>query len=924
MSQRLLFACVAAGTVALAFATGCDTEAFCFADCGEGASASNGTASGGNDSTGSFNAGGSTGAFTTGSGMGGMGPCTPTNGGLEICDGLDNDCNSVVDDIPGIDYDAVETCGLCSNNCLNKLQFMENITCTPSPMPGQTPGTCNGDCIQDYYDFDMNPDDCETFCQQTSPSDTVCNNKDDDCDGTVDDDVDLCTTTDCGSCGNICVVANGTPSCVKLDMDPTCNANNMQCQIGGCSAGWVDLDLQYATGCEYACTPTGPELCGDQIDNDCDGLVDGLDDLSMDPAIGQPCFGDPDGICALATHEGITACVNGAVACTGPDVLFEGDVLETCNNLDDDCDGITDDNPSDVGGACGTSNNYPCTFGTWQCVGGALDCAGDINPGVEICNGVDDDCDGQIDLQNGSAPSDSVGACNVPIPPPANPPGTTSPCVAGTKACVGGVVSCLGSVGPTAVTDQCGDDSNCDGTLNNQPNFLTDVTHCGNCNTNCQTGSVNAIWACVNGGCQFQGCLPGWVDLNNDQQCEYACTFVSAQEACNGQDDDCDGQIDENVLAPSPVQVCGVSPAATRPECTSQVQVTCNAGNWQCTFPAGVCGPSCALATETCDGLDNDCDGFMNENVADYGQPCASDDGLTPGHGKCRTVGTKVCLNATTTTCSATKADCNLLPGGCTELCDDVDNDCDGLVDETFNNKGTVTAHFYRPKVVRISSAPNVWTYQYEASRPDATNVVPGTGNGYWTSAPLGNTLDKTVSCSEPTKIPWFNVTPQEVEQTCQAMGGTICSTANWKTACAVTPGSGADCTWGYAPFGAACTSSFTATKQCNLGYFDFNTSSAGDQDGLLPTASALLQNCNADWTGLLGNVNPTNKLFDITGNVREITRLNASTYILMGGAFSSQAESGATCDFDFYAVESDFKFFDTGFRCCFTQDPTL
>jgi hypothetical protein len=43
-----------------------------------------------------------------------------------------------------------------------------------------------------------------------------------------------------------------------------------------------------------------------------------------------------------------------------------------------------------------------------------------------------------------------------------------------------------------------------------------------------------------------------------------------------------------------------------------------------------------------------------------------------------------------------------------------------------------------------------------------------------------------------------------------------------------------------------------------------------------------------------------------------------------MGGAFNSQAESGATCDFDFYAVDNAFKFVDAGFRCCFTQNPTL
>ena len=67
----------------------------------------------------------------------------------------------------------------------------------------------------------------------------------------------------------------------------------------------------------------------------------------------------------------------------------------------------------------------------------------------------------------------------------------------------------------------------------------------------------------------------------------------------------------------------------------AQVTVACTSGTWQCTFPAGVCtGTAAPSATEVCDTLDNDCDGPLNENAPNYGQPCASDDGLPPpGHG---------------------------------------------------------------------------------------------------------------------------------------------------------------------------------------------------------------------------------------------------------------------------------------------------
>jgi hypothetical protein len=41
-----------------------------------------------------------------------------------------------------------------------------------------------------------------------------------------------------------------------------------------------------------------------------------------------------------------------------------------------------------------------------------------------------------------------------------------------------------------------------------------------------------------------------------------------------------------------------------------------------------------------------------------------------------------------------------------------------------------------------------------------------------------------------------------------------------------------------------------------------------------------------------------------------------------MGGAYNTQSEDGAACDFSFYSVNNTFKLYDTGFRCCFTVKP--
>ncbi|MDC3959673.1 MopE-related protein [Polyangium jinanense] len=924
-SSKLGWLAAAAGLALAAGSAGCTTQAFCFDDCDSGSStgtsSSSGTGGTGGEGGCLFGCGGTGGTAGEG-GAGGSGGCVPSDSGVEECNGKDDDCNGKVDDLP--DWSTPEACGTCANNCYQVLLNTDpdTIACTPSADPGNTDGTCTGNCAVDYYDLDPSAPGCEYYCVSGGADDSLCNNKDDDCDGIKDEDVDLCTsTTDCGKCGRTCVVLHGTPACTSsAEPGQACNDGNTQCVIQSCEPGFYDLDGSYATGCEYQCNITngGVEICGDSLDNDCDGKIDDADDLSGDMQLGQDCYGDPNGECATPAHLGKTICQGHKVVCAGPNVLVENQNPELCNSLDDDCDGIVDDSPTDAGKACGVSNIFPCAFGTQQCQNGALVCVGNIDPKPEMCDGEDNDCDGTIDKTNGSPPPDAVGACDVPPNPPA---GATTPCKAGTKACVGGAIVCQNSVKPAAgVQDGCNIDANCDGALTNQPDKQTDVNNCGMCGKSCYTGAVHSTWSCAAGACQFKGCEPGYYDLNNDQKCEYDCDFISAQETCNGLDDDCDGQIDENVIAPLPTQVCGVSPSATKAECTTGVNVACVMGAWKCTFPATVCtgaAPNyCTGTPELCDNYDNDCDGVQNENVANWNKPCNSDDALPPpGHGACRTQGKYECDGTTAVKCSATPANCASLPGGCEEKCDGLDNDCDGAADEPYSKKGSNAAYYVKPAVTKLG-AQNKWIMTFEASRPNATAVVPGTGNGFWTSAPTGSTLDKTPACSVQGKIPWFNVTPREVEDVCAAAGGTVCSTADWQAA-ARTPAPDA-CLWGYAPL-SACKTGFVANvKYCNLGFsYDFSPD-VGTQNGLLVTGDTVnLKNCWVDWTG---QTNP--QVYDMTGNLREITKSATNTYPLLGGAFNTQAESGAQSDFTFYTVDQNFQFFDTGFRCCFAANP--
>jgi hypothetical protein len=234
----------------------------------------------------------------------------------------------------------------------------------------------------------------------------------------------------------------------------------------------------------------------------------------------------------------------------------------------------------------------------------------------------------------------------------------------------------------------------------------------------------------------------------------------------------------------------------------------------------------------------------------------------------------------------------------------------------------------------------SLWIHQYEVTRPKATTTTPGLGNGFWSDAgkdgtPAGVVPESTVACNDPVtgnngRTPWFNVTPTEVEQTCNNMGGRICRTSEWQKACKANVAAPAnDCTWGY---GANCKTSSSTT--CNLAPFDFDAALAGNQDGLLPVGSDKTPNCFANWTDKLtsgdGANTATSRIFGITGNLREITVDDASAtlpnladrqYKLMGGAFNSD-ESGATCDFSFYTVDPSFKLFSVGFRRCFDEYP--
>jgi Notch-like protein len=101
--------------------------------------------------------------------------------------------------------------------------------------------------------------------------------------------------------------------------------------------------------------------------------------------------GNP-GICS----SGVTVCQSGVIVCDG--FVDPATEPETCNGTDDDCDFQIDEDVPVVGSPCSTGSPGVCESGTFVCNSGSLECSA-IAPGsqLESCNGLDDDCDGQVD-----------------------------------------------------------------------------------------------------------------------------------------------------------------------------------------------------------------------------------------------------------------------------------------------------------------------------------------------------------------------------------------------------------------------------------------------------------------------------------------------------------------------------------------------
>ena len=477
----------------------------------------------------------------------------------------------------------------------------------------------------------------------------------------------------------------------------------------------VDVDADdFADGCDCDdndanINPNVTEIPDNGIDEDCDGF----DAKTWYQDSDNDTFGNE--VLSMEANTQPTGYVADNTDCDDSNAGINPNATEIADNgIDEDCDGADaktwyQDSDNDTFGndlVSMEANTQPTGY-----VSDNTDCDDTnslINPdATEISgNGIDEDCDGSDNLVwYEDLDGDGYGNINVSQDSNSQPTGYVSD----NTDCDDNEVNSY--PGNTEVCD--GIDNNCDGQIDEE---VTSTFYADNDGDG--FGDINT---------PLQACTAptGYVIDSTDCDDTEANNFPGNTEVCDGIDNDCDGEIDEDLLTTFYLDADG--------DGFGDINISIQG----CSAPSGYVADNtdCDDAeannypgnTEVCDGIDNDCDGEIDEDVTSTFYADTDGDGFGDANTTVQGCSAPIGYVADNTDCD--DAEANNYPGN-TEVCDGIDNDCDGEIDEgvesTFYADSDGDGYGNANETVQDCSAPNGYVSDNTDCDDADANTHPG------------------------------------------------------------------------------------------------------------------------------------------------------------------------------------------------------
>ena len=588
----------------------------------------------------------------------------------EVCDDIDNDCDTTIDE-----SDAADAATWYADSDSDTYGDSSAVIVSCDQPSG-------------YVSDDADCDDGDSA--QYPGADEYCNGEDDDCDGTVDEDAALDASTWYAD-------DDGDTYGDAADTTQACNQ----------PSGYVsdDTDCDDGNNTQY---PGADEYCNGE-DDDCDGDTDesgALDELTWYADADADTYGDV--ATTLDACDQPSGYVTDTTDCDDGDSAQYPGADEYCNGEDDNCDGTVDedaaldattwygDSDGDTYGSAGFSLTQ-CSQPSGYVVSDA-DCDDTdaaVNPSAaEVCDGIDNDCDSDIDDDDSSLDAstatwwytddDGDGYGDIDATLLCDQPSST---VTNSDDCDDSDAA----VNPSA-TEVCdGIDNDCDSDIDDADSSVdlsTGATWYADTDSDTYGDLSSTLDACD----RPSGYVPDDTDCDDGDAAQYP----GADEYCNGEDDDCDGATDEDGAVDVLTWYADSDGDAYGDAASSDIDCSQPSGyvsdDTDCDDSAAAVNPA---ATEVCDSIDNDCDTLIDDADssldASTGTVFYTDsDGDTYGDSG---AATQTCIQPSGTVTDDTDCDDGdaAVNPAATEICDGIDNDCDGDTDDDDSNVDQTT-----------------------------------------------------------------------------------------------------------------------------------------------------------------------------------------------------------------------------------------